>query len=66
MAHNYGPKGKVEGNAYERACEGKQGFDTEAGAEAGLKFFQKIRALRTGDGMTVYKCTFCRKWHFGH
>jgi hypothetical protein len=66
MAHSYGPKGKVEGSAFERACEGKQAYDTEAGALAGMKFLQKQRALRTNDGMVVYKCQFCPRWHFGH
>jgi hypothetical protein len=66
MAHNYGPNGKVEGNAFERGCEGKQRYDTEAGASAGMKFLQGLRAIRTGDGMTVYECGFCHGWHFGH
>jgi hypothetical protein len=66
MAHNYGPKGKVEGNAMERSCSGKTAYPTEAAAIAGMKFLQKERALRTGDGMVVYQCQFCREWHFGH
>ena len=41
-------------------------YPTEAGALAGLKFLQQERALRTGDGMVVYECKFCSKWHFGH
>jgi hypothetical protein len=66
MAHSYGAKGKVDGNAVERACEGKQPYPSEAAAEAGLKFLQKQRVLRTGDGIMVYKCQFCPSWHFGH
>jgi hypothetical protein len=66
MAHNYGLNGKVEGSAIERACEGKQDYPTEAAAEAGLKFLRKVRAVRSGDGMVVYKCGFCPGWHFGH
>jgi hypothetical protein len=66
MAHSYGAKGKVEGNVFERACEGKQRYDTEAGAQAGLRYLQRERVLRTGDGMAVYQCTFCQGWHFGH
>lgn len=66
MAHSFGPNGKVDGNAFERACEGKQRYDTEAGALAGMKFLQSVRALRTNDGMVVYECHFCGGWHFGH
>jgi hypothetical protein len=66
MAHSYGPKGKIEGNAFERGCEGKTAYPTEAAASAGLKFLQKERSLRTGDGMVVYRCQFCQEWHFGH
>lgn len=66
MAHKYGPGGKVDGNAEERGCSGKQPYPSEAAAEAGMKFLQKERALRTGDGMVVYKCQFCPSWHFGH
>jgi hypothetical protein len=66
MAHKWGSDGKVEGNAFERGCEGKDGYPTEAAARAGLKFFQARGALRTGDGMDVYQCRFCPNWHFGH
>lgn len=66
MARKWGGRGKLEGNAVERSCEGKQPYPTEAGADAGLKFLQREGALRSGDGMVVYKCQFCPSWHFGH
>ena len=66
MAHSYGPGGKVDGNAFERGCEGKVAYPSASGAEAAMKFLQKERALRTGDGIRVYKCRFCQNWHFGH
>ncbi len=57
---------RLEGNAYERGCEGKQPYPTEAAARAGLLYLQHEGALRTNDGMGVYRCQFCREWHFGH
>lgn len=66
MARKFGSLGKVEGNAFERGCEGKQPYPSEAAAEAGLRFLQKEGALRTNDGMAVYRCQFCQEWHFGH
>jgi hypothetical protein len=66
MAHRHGPRGKIDGSTEERSCEGKVAYPTEAAASAGLKFLQKERALRTGDGLVVYRCQFCLEFHFGH
>jgi len=66
MGRVWRSNGKVEGNVFERGCEGKTAYPTERSAEAGLRFFQKEGALRTNDGIGVYKCEFCPGWHFGH
>lgn len=66
MSRKFGSLGKVDGNAFERACEGKVPYPSEAAARAAMKFLQKEGALRTNDGMEVYECSFCREWHFGH
>ena len=66
MARRFRDQGKIDGNAFERGCEGKATYPTEAAAVAGLKFLQKQGSLRTNAGLVVYRCTFCQEWHFGH
>ena len=50
----------------EAGCLGKASFPSESSARAALKFLERSRTLRSGDGMGVYKCRFCPDWHFGH
>ncbi len=60
------PGSPTEAVRFERGCEGKEAFDSESGAAAALRLYQRLRRLRTGDGLVPYPCEFCGKWHIGH
>ena len=61
-----GPCWAKEEIKFERGCDGKEAFDSESGATAALRLYERLRHLRSGDGMTPYQCEFCGKWHLGH
>jgi hypothetical protein len=46
----------------DRACEGKQGHDTRAQAQAHMH-----NLIRKGNVLLeVYRCPWCDKYHVGH
>jgi len=57
--------------AFERACAGKDRYESESAADAALGFLKRgtIRHPRSGgrwDTLNSYQCAFCEKWHHGH
>lgn len=52
------------GETHRDACERKRGYRVQQDAAAVL-----VRMTAQGldvDGVTAYRCPFCRRWHLGH
>jgi len=47
-----------------KQCEGKRRYETAAEATAGIRALHKAKGYQ--GFLNVYRCAFCKGYHFGH
>lgn len=52
--------------AFQRGCEGKKAYKSQAQALATRDSVLKRKPLAPVNGANAYKCQFCGSWHLGH